>query len=102
MRDLHANARTPPNLDGLVERHEQTNVMAALIAHVRGVELATCCCDRGQVDDLFQTGIVARRIKQPGGKSHRTGIEALGHQGLHPGQARFQAAHAASTAPSAL
>src|SRR5262249_9042324 len=49
VRDLHANARTPSNLDGLVEGHEQPDIMAALIAHVRGVELAACRRDCGQV-----------------------------------------------------
>ena len=79
MRNLHANARTPSNLDGLVEGDEQPDVMAALIAHVRGVELAAGCRNRCQVDDLFKAGIATRGIKQTRGKSHSPSIKTLSH-----------------------
>ena len=84
VRDLDAHSRSSADLDGLVERDEQADTVASLVAHVRRVDLAALGRGLSQLDDLLQAGVVSRRVEKPGRKAHRPGVEAIRDQAFHP------------------
>ena len=83
MRELHARARAPSDLEVLLDGIEK---LGALVADVARIEAALFPHDGAEGSELVGVPEGARRIDEPGGETDRAFIHRLREQRPHPGE----------------